>query len=291
MASKYGIREAPVCTDCHGEHRILSPLERGSPIFATNIPKMVCGRCHDDLRLTEKYGMSADKVSAYEDSYHGLAGRAGKATVASCASCHGVHDTLPSSDPRSHVHVDNLAATCGKPVIPAPVRNSRSDSVHTLPTQKEFPARLLHADGLPVADLPHDRRYGRAQPARPAIARPRSPAPTAYAVPTRLRPEQPRMLLGFRVAHALLGSSFIVLGYTGFALKYPEAWWAKPFVLWENGRGRPGGAASRAAAVAMLARPRRFHLVHVVMEQAGPGLHRQDAPRHGKTSKRSVERF
>ncbi len=51
QATAAGIREAPVCTDCHGEHRILSPLERGSPVYATNIPKMICGRCHSSVTL------------------------------------------------------------------------------------------------------------------------------------------------------------------------------------------------------------------------------------------------
>ena len=29
-------------------------------------------------------------------------------------------------------------------------------------------------------------------------------------------------------------SSFIVLVWTGFALKYPDQWWARPLLLWEN---------------------------------------------------------
>jgi len=258
-ASKYGVREAPVCTDCHGEHRILSPLERGSPIYATNIPKMVCGRCHGDLRLVEKYGLSVDTVSAYDDSYHGLASRAGKATVASCASCHGVHDTLPSSDPRSHVHADNLAATCGK-CHPGAGTKFAIGSVHTLPTQKEFPAvyytRVVYlwliyltVGGMVVHNLLDLYRKAK------------MPPPTAYAVPTQ--PDRPRMLLGFRLAHGLLGSSFIVLGYTGFALKYPEAWWAKPFVLLESGLDVRGGL-HRAAAVAMLL-ALGLHMVHLVL--------------------------
>jgi hypothetical protein len=31
-----------------------------------------------------------------------------------CASCHGVHDILPSSDPRSTINLTNLPQTCGK---------------------------------------------------------------------------------------------------------------------------------------------------------------------------------
>ncbi|MFQ5664017.1 MAG: hypothetical protein ACE5HL_09310, partial [Terriglobia bacterium] len=70
IAVAHGARQAPVCTDCHGEHRILSPKEPGSPVFSTNIPLLTCGRCHGDIRLTERYGLPLDKVPAYEDSYH-----------------------------------------------------------------------------------------------------------------------------------------------------------------------------------------------------------------------------
>ncbi|MFQ5528023.1 MAG: cytochrome c3 family protein [Thermoanaerobaculia bacterium] len=112
-ASAHGIQESPVCTDCHGEHRILGPDYEDSPVYATNIPKMTCGRCHADLSLSDKFGIATDKVPAYADSFHGLASRAGSITVASCSSCHGVHDILPSSDPASHIHADNLAQTCG----------------------------------------------------------------------------------------------------------------------------------------------------------------------------------
>ena len=32
-----GMRNAPVCTDCHGEHRILARSEPNSPVFPTNV--------------------------------------------------------------------------------------------------------------------------------------------------------------------------------------------------------------------------------------------------------------
>ena len=34
--------------------------------------------------------------------------------MANCASCHGVHNILPSSDPKSTINPKNLPATCGK---------------------------------------------------------------------------------------------------------------------------------------------------------------------------------
>jgi hypothetical protein len=41
-----------------------------------------------------------------------------------------------------------------------------------------------------------------------------------------------RMNRNFRIAHWGIILSFPTLVYTGFALKYPEAWWARPALLW-----------------------------------------------------------
>jgi cytochrome b subunit of formate dehydrogenase len=38
----------------------------------------------------------------------------------------------------------------------------------------------------------------------------------------------------FRIAHWGVILSFPTLVFTGFALKYPEAWWARPMLLWEG---------------------------------------------------------
>lgn len=111
---KRGVMEAPVCTDCHGEHTIMSHLDPDSPVYSTRLAKEVCGRCHDSLVINRKYGLPSDKVSTYNESYHGLASRLGDTTVANCASCHGVHEILPSDDPQSKVNKENLLQTCGE---------------------------------------------------------------------------------------------------------------------------------------------------------------------------------
>jgi cytochrome b subunit of formate dehydrogenase len=55
-----------------------------------------------------------------------------------------------------------------------------------------------------------------------------------------------------RLQHGLLVVSFTVLVWTGFALKYPDAWWARPLVMWEaNWPVR--GTIHRIAAVIMMA--------------------------------------
>jgi len=59
--------------------------------------------------------------------------------------------------------------------------------------------------------------------------------------------------------------SFVVLAYTGFALKYPEAWWAVPLLQWEGTIGLRGWI-HRFAAVVMLAAA-AVHVVHMVVDR------------------------
>jgi cytochrome b subunit of formate dehydrogenase len=259
-AAARGVREAPVCTDCHGEHRILSPSEPGSPVSATNLPKMTCGHCHGDARVTEKFGLAANGVSAFEDSYHGLAGRAGNRTVANCASCHGVHDILPSADPRSHVNKANLARTCGA-CHPGAGARFAIGPVHVLPGQRQeavvYWVRRLYLwliwgviGGMLLHNALDLRRKMKSPVLRPVV---------------RVAERPVRMSLGFRIAHAVLGVSFIVLAYTGFALKSPEAWWSSPVISWEESLGLRG-LIHRLAAVAMLA-AFAFHFVHLAVDR------------------------
>jgi formate dehydrogenase gamma subunit len=63
----------------------------------------------------------------------------------------------------------------------------------------------------------------------------------------------------FRIVHAGLLSSFLVLVVTGFALKYPEAIWARPLLLWE-GHFAFRGALHRAAAVLLMI-TMAYHLI------------------------------
>jgi hypothetical protein len=108
-----GYLEAPVCTDCHGEHTILPPDSAASSVSPVHVPE-TCARCHDNVILTEKYGIASERFSTYQNSYHGVANQYGRTIVANCASCHGYHDVLPASDPASSINPANLAHTCGK---------------------------------------------------------------------------------------------------------------------------------------------------------------------------------
>lgn len=105
--------DVPVCTDCHGEHRIKRTDDPESSVFKTKVYS-TCGECHASEKIVEKYGIKSDKFKTYETSYHGIAVQFGEKTAANCASCHGVHDIKPQSDPTSSVNPNNIVKTCGK---------------------------------------------------------------------------------------------------------------------------------------------------------------------------------
>ena len=67
--------------------------------------------------------------------------------------------------------------------------------------------------------------------------------------------------MNFRIAHWGVILSFPTLVFTGFALKYPEAWWARPLLLWE-GHFAFRGLVHRCAAIVLLAST-VYHVVHL----------------------------
>jgi cytochrome b subunit of formate dehydrogenase len=75
-------------------------------------------------------------------------------------------------------------------------------------------------------------------------------------------------MFGFeRIQHALLVVSFATLVWTGFALKYPNQWWAHPLLYWEHS-WPVRGVMHRVAAVVMIA----VTLAHMVSLVVSRGL-------------------
>ena len=161
--------------------------------------------------------------------------KAGSQTVANCASCHGVHNILPSSDPKSTINAKNLPTTCGKCHPGAGQRFAISRCTWSKAAPSRLPLRwvrefyllvipvtiglmLLHNGGDWVRKLIRLR------------FRARTPAGRRLG---DARHAEVRMLPFERVQHAVLVISFLVLVWTGFALKYPDQWWARPLLLWE----------------------------------------------------------
>jgi predicted CXXCH cytochrome family protein len=126
-----GIKDVPVCTDCHSEHDILSPQDLRSKVYATKIAEL-CVRCHDNLALSRQYGFLSSRMKTYSETFHGTASKFGETRVANCASCHGFHDIRPSSDPQSSINPANLPQTCGK-CHPGASRRFAEGQIHVIP--------------------------------------------------------------------------------------------------------------------------------------------------------------
>lgn len=130
-----GVKEAPVCTNCHGEHGIQATSATSSSVYPTHVAA-TCGKCHENVGIQKKYGLPANRLASYVGSYHGIASRFGDLTVANCATCHGAHRILPSSDPKSPINKKNLPETCGK-CHPGAGENFAKGTIHVFPTMKQ----------------------------------------------------------------------------------------------------------------------------------------------------------
>ena len=219
--------DAPVCTDCHGEHNILKPSNPKAPTSYANLSREVCSKCHASVTLSKKYGLNPNRWQTFKDSYHGLALQGGATTVANCASCHRAHLILPPSDPRSSVYKGNLSKTCGK-CHPGANEKFAVGNIHaSTNNEKEEPilywialmyiimiisiigGMLLHnvLDFVKKAKIKKLKQMG-------MIAEERH-SHSLYL----------RMNVNERVQHILLAFSFIVLVITGFMLQFPNSWW------------------------------------------------------------------
>jgi predicted CXXCH cytochrome family protein len=110
--------DVPVCTDCHRSHDIADPR---STAWLLKTPEL-CGKCHTNKALMDKYGLSSNVLSTYLSDFHGMsaslskngaAPRQGQVT-ALCIDCHGVHNITRVDDPSSPVLKANLVKTCQK---------------------------------------------------------------------------------------------------------------------------------------------------------------------------------
>ncbi len=255
QAMKDSVADAPVCTDCHGEHMILAPKNQESLVSASRVSMATCGRCHNDERLVLRYNLPANRVPSYADSYHGLASRGGSQSVANCASCHGVHNIFRSSDPRSTVNPANLPKTCGNchagagehfAIGPVHVQTSTGPASPVVKWIRWMYWLLIPMTlGFMVTHNVIDflSKLIRRRPRHETGA------------------QVMRMNRNFRIAHWGIIVSFPTLVFTGFALKFPESWWARPLLLWE-GHLAFRGAVHRTAAVVLIAST-IYHVIHL----------------------------
>lgn len=272
QAMVHGSSDSPVCTDCHGEHMILAPSQPNSTVNPSRVSTVTCGRCHANERLDAQYNLPANRVPTFEDSYHGLAMRGGSQTVANCASCHGIHNIFPSSDPRSTVNPKNLAATCGKchagagkrfaigPVHVSPTTLAENSVVRWIRIIYLFlliPMTLVVSIGHNGLDFISKLIRGSSR--------------------HDWGEKVTRMNLHFRIAHWLVVLSFPTLVVTGFALKYPDAWWLAPVRRLE-GHFPLRGTIHRIAAVVLIG-SLVYHIIHLILSRHDRAIVRNVLPK------------
>ena len=256
-----GNSQAPVCTDCHGIHSIKSHFDPNSSVAAQNLARSTCARCHEGVRLSQELGIEGRRATTYMASYHGLASQLGSQVVANCASCHGVHNILPSSDPRSTISKDHLVQTCGqchpgvtekfalgKVHVDAPISaDIGSTAVRWI--RRFYVSMILAVIGGMVL---HNLIIWR----RKALERRHSDE----RIITRMTPNQ-------RWQHLTLLISFLTLVVTGFALKYPESWLGQIPGMGEKLRGiihRIAGVVMVGAGV--------YHIFYAILTRDGRKL-------------------
>jgi formate dehydrogenase gamma subunit len=255
-----GHRDAPTCTDCHSEHKIVGLKANSSLAISTE----VCSRCHASERLNTKYRMPADRVKTFFESYHGLAAQYGSTIAANCGSCHGAHKILPSVDPRSTIHASHLVETCGK-CHPGATDKFVQSKIHVdaasaragvdVGQKINWWVRRLYL-GLIVGVigtmlLHNGLAFGKKVAARYRTA--------DHAVL--------RMDLSQRLQHLVLGLSFVALALTGFALKFPDSWLAKCLGSHEDFRRW----SHRIAGLVLLGIG-AYHLVYILCTKEGRRL-------------------
>lgn len=250
-----GLRDAPVCTDCHGEHTIAAAKSDSSRVSSSRVPG-TCGQCHGLERIATRYRLSANVVQTYMQSFHGLALQMGGVAAANCASCHGFHDVLPSSDALSSVNKANLPQTCGKCHPGIGTRLAKGDiRIHSPPGAAEGKPWLVNFVtrvyiGIIVVTIGGMLIHNLLDFLKKLRAHIR--AASAGSGPARFT-------TWMRAQHLMLMVLFVVLAYSGFVHKFPDAWWSAPF-RWMASGNYVRGVIHRTAGWAFTG----FFVVHLL---------------------------
>lgn len=274
-----GNLDAPVCTDCHGEHNIFKHNDPRSRVAAQNLSSQTCNPCHSSMSLSSKYGLASDRFKTFTDSYHGLAIKGGSLAVANCASCHGSHGIRRSSDPASMINKANMAATCGK-CHPGANERFTIGAVHASETSKaEQPILYWLASGYVLLIalviggmfvhnvLDFIKKSKHKLKLRSGQIQEEHVGHAVYL----------RMTLSERLQHAALVTSFITLVVTGFMLRFPDAWWVRGIRLLSDRAFDLRSLIHRAAAVVMVL-VSFYHVYYCAFTERGRGLVRDLFP-------------
>jgi hypothetical protein len=137
--------DVPTCVECHGVHSVRGP--RDSDFRNDSIT--ICGDCHANQEMMDKYGVSTDVFKTYLADFHGrtvdLFRRqdGNPSNKAVCFDCHGIHNIRSADDPLSTIYPENLQHTCEQCHTNASIRFPQAWLSHYLPTWDETPGLVV----------------------------------------------------------------------------------------------------------------------------------------------------
>ncbi|NOX19098.1 MAG: DUF4405 domain-containing protein [Chlorobi bacterium] len=255
-----GIKEAPVCVDCHSEHNIQDPKLGDERKNKEILQDHTCIACHANSKIAKKFGKTGGQVEAYLNSYHGLAVTRGDRRAALCIDCHGVHSILPQKDSLSTINSRNITKTCKKCHTNASEVFAKSYSHKTALKKARVVENVVKTvyfwliiaviGGMVLHNL----------------------IIFIFEIRKRRKKEKnvvglPRFTKNEIIQHILLLTSFITLAITGFALRFPYSFWAEG--LLSLGLSEPiRQVVHRTAAVIMVATG-IYHVIYLLATPRG----------------------
>ena len=266
----YGNNDVPNCTTCHGDHDMASLRVRigDAKQWAST---QVCMWCHGNSRMMRRYGLDTTPVESYMRDFHGLTQRGTLGASATCSDCHDPHHSLPANHPSSRMHISNRGPTCAK------CHGKVSDSFVMSFTHR----KAIKKEGFKIENIVRTIYF--------VIILCTVIGMLIYCFIVWLQAVQEKMKLQReqryirrmsrfeRSSHFILFISFTMLVITGFALKFPETFWAKwLFALGINEAIR--AFIHRFAAVLMVISI-FFFVLYLLLRKRGRCLFREMLPK------------
>ena len=260
-AATAGAKEAPTCESCHGSHNVVTVLNPppGEDNWTEDVA--LCSGCHTSAALAAKFGMSTAPAATFARTYHGVVRAGGKKTAADCGACHRVHAVLPSADPRAATNAGRLADTCGRCHPGAGARFYATNVHKPLAGFYGAPGRVVSYIYIPLIILVIGGML--LHNALDYLKKVR----TIRAAQLTAEPPVRRLSLLERLQHILLLLSFGALGYTGFTIKWPAAWFAAWLVRLEG--PFPLRSTIHKSAATVLIVTAVFHLCYILFTKVG----------------------
>ncbi len=257
--AKRGVKESPVCTDCHLAHNY--ELGESSDFDMRIFQQETCIRCHQDPVINKKYGIAGGQAVQYMDSYHGLAVARGYDRSASCVDCHQTHLILKKEHPESSINPDNVQETCASchPKATQTFALSYSHQAATESAAKvEYWVKKIYF-WFVIVVLGGMALHNIIIAISHLIRRRRKDVEKQIPIPRFTKNEV--------IQHWILLITFITLAVTGFMLKFPDAWWA--IALTKLGINEPARQLIHRVAATIMTGAAIYHIYYLFATRRG----------------------